>query len=322
MLVDQARIFLKAGDGGSGVLSFRREKYVPKGGPDGGDGGYGGDIFFKVDSSINTLLDFRYRQHFKAEVGRHGQGSNKTGKSGEALYISVPPGTIIKNATTGDVIEDLTEDNQVFLAAKGGKGGRGNARFATPTNRTPRQFEPGRQGEELEVVLELKLLADVGLVGLPNAGKSTLLARISNARPKIADYPFTTLEPHLGIVAAGDYKSFVMADIPGLIEGASRGKGLGHRFLKHIERTRVLVILIESITKDPANAVETLEKELENFNPELLKRPCLTVLSKSDLISPEMELDFPVDCKISSVTGEGIQGLIHKAWQILESTDQ
>ena len=270
MFIDQARIYIKAGDGGSGVLSFRREKYVPKGGPDGGDGGKGADVYFKVDPSLNTLLSFRYRQHFKAQSGRHGQGANKTGKSGEDLNIPVPPGTIVREAETGKFLADLVEEGQGYLVARGGRGGRGNAAFATPTNQAPRHFEPGRPGEEINVELELKLLADVGLVGLPNAGKSTLLARLSNARPKIADYPFTTLEPHLGIVSAGEHRSFVMADLPGLIEGASQGKGLGHRFLKHIERTRIILLMIDSSQPDPEETVNALIKELEHFNPNLL----------------------------------------------------
>lgn len=322
MLIDQARIHLKAGEGGSGVLSFRREKYVPKGGPDGGDGGKGGDVYFKVDPSINTLLDFRFRQHFKAPSGRHGQGANKTGKSGEDLYIPVPPGTVIKNADSGRVLADLVEEEQNYLAVKGGRGGRGNARFATSTNRAPRQFEPGEEGEEIGVELELKLLADVGLVGLPNAGKSTLLARISNARPKIADYPFTTLEPYLGIVSAGDYRSFVMADLPGLIEGASQGKGLGIQFLKHIERTQVLLILVDSSTPDPNEAVRTLEQEMEQYDPDLIKRPRITALSKSDLNSSPDAADFPCDHEISSVTGEGLNELIQDIWSSLQNGDK
>ena len=319
MLIDQARIFLKAGDGGSGILSFRREKYVPKGGPDGGDGGKGGDVYFQVDSSLNTLLEFRFRQHFKAPAGRHGQGANKTGKSGEDLFIRVPPGTVIKEADRGRMLADLVEEGQTYIAAKGGRGGRGNASFATPTDRAPRHFEPGEPGQEISVDLELKLLADVALVGLPNAGKSTLLARISNARPKIADYPFTTLEPYLGIVSAGDYRSFIMADLPGLIEGASRGKGLGIRFLKHIERTKVLLILVDGSAPDPPEAVRTLERELEQYDPDLLKRPRIVALSKADLGCSEKTGDFPYDHKISSVTGEGLSGLITDLWTALQN---
>lgn len=319
MLIDQARIRVQAGDGGSGILSFRREKYVPKGGPDGGDGGRGGDVYFKVDPALNTLLEFRYRRRFIAQSGRHGQGANKTGKSGRDLCIPVPPGTLIKEADAHRLLADLIEDDQIFLVAKGGRGGRGNAHFATPTNQAPRHFEPGEPGQAIEVDLELKLLADVGLVGLPNAGKSTLLARISNARPKIADYPFTTLQPHLGIVSAGEFRSFVMADLPGLIEGASRGRGLGHRFLKHIERTRLLVMLIDPSESNPGDAIEILESELKQYNPDLLTRPRLTVLSKSDL-NPSFDTSkFRHDRKISSVTGEGIEELIFDIWSALQS---
>ncbi|TKJ39725.1 GTPase ObgE [candidate division LCP-89 bacterium B3_LCP] len=318
MFIDQVKIYLKAGDGGAGALSFRREKFVPKGGPDGGDGGHGGCIYFRVDPSVHTLMDFRYRQHFKGQSGRHGLGSNKTGRSGEDLYIPVPPGTIVKQLDSGKILADLVDDGQIFLVAEGGRGGRGNARFATSTNRAPRKFETGKPGDELKVELELKLIADVGLVGLPNAGKSTLLSRVSNARPKIADYPFTTLEPYLGIVSAGEYRSFVMADLPGLIEGAHQGKGLGHRFLKHIERTRILLFLIDSSIPETADAVQTLEDELAQFNSDLLRRPRVVALSKSDLkvdIDSE-KLDY--DCKISSVTGEGITELINDLWNKLQ----
>lgn len=318
MLIDQARIYIKAGDGGSGILSFRREKYVPKGGPDGGNGGKGGDVYFKVDPSLNTLLHFRYRQHFKAQAGRHGQGANKTGKSGEDLYIPVPPGTIVKEAESGKFLADLVEEGQSYLIARGGRGGRGNAAFATPTNRAPRHFEPGQPGEEIQVELELKLLADVGLVGLPNAGKSTLLARLSNARPKIADYPFTTLEPHLGIVSAAEYNAFVMADLPGLIEGASQGRGLGHRFLKHIERTRIILLMIDSSQPDPEGTVKALEKELEQFNPSLLERPRFIAMSKSDLTPSAEVTEFQFDYRFSAVTGQGLKELINGLWTALQ----
>ena len=318
MLIDQARIYIKAGDGGSGILSFRREKYVPKGGPDGGNGGKGGDVYFKVDPSLNTLLHFRYRQHFKAQAGRHGQGANKTGKSGEDLYIPVPPGTIVKEAESGKFLADLVEEGQSYLIARGGRGGRGNAAFATPTNRAPRHFEHGQPGEEIQVELELKLLADVGLVGLPNAGKSTLLARLSNARPKIADYPFTTLEPHLGIVSAAEYSAFVMADLPGLIEGASQGRGLGHRFLKHIERTRIILLMIDSSQPDPEGTVKALEKELEQFNPNLLERPRFIAMSKSDLTPSAEVKKFRFDYRFSAVTGQGLKELVNGLWAALQ----
>jgi len=318
MLIDQVRITIKGGNGGNGCLSFRREKFIPKGGPDGGDGGKGGDIYFIVDNSINTLLDFRYRKHFRAENGKHGQGANKTGKSGADLYIKVPPGTLIKKRMTDVVLADLVEETQTFLAAKGGRGGRGNARFATPTNRAPRRVEEGKPGEEIDLDLELKMLADVGLVGLPNAGKSTLLSRVSNARPKIADYPFTTLEPHLGIVSAGEYRSFVMADIPGLIEGAGAGKGLGHQFLKHIERTQVLLILVDGSQPDPQGTLNTLLSELKTFNEELFNRPRLIVLSKSDLPLHGDARSFTHDRCISAVSGENVTEIVNDLWTLLK----
>lgn len=318
MFIDQAKIFLKAGDGGSGALSFRREKYVPKGGPDGGDGGKGGDIYLVVDSSIRTLLDFKLRQKYQATSGKHGQGANKTGKSGADLYIPVPPGTIVKEVDSNRILADFVEEDQVWLAVKGGRGGRGNARFATPTNQAPRTFESGEAGESRTIELELKLIADVGIVGLPNAGKSTLLSRVSNAHPKIADYPFTTLEPCLGIVSAGEFRSFVMADLPGLIEGAHRGKGLGHRFLKHIERTRIILILIDSSSSNPEEAVNILKKELGNFNPDLLKRPRLIALTKSDLKLDSSPASFHFDHRISSVTGEGLKELLEHLWSLLQ----
>jgi GTPase len=318
LLIDQAQIVVKAGDGGSGILSFRREKFVPNGGPDGGDGGRGGDVYIKVDSSLNTLLEFRYKRIFKAQKGAHGSGALKSGKSGVALYIPVPRGTVIKDAD-GEVLADLVEEGQEWMAAKGGRGGWGNSHFATPTNRAPRKFYPGNDGEEVTLNLELKLLADVGLVGLPNAGKSTLLSRMSNARPKIADYPFTTLEPHLGIVAAGEHRSFIMADLPGLIEGAHAGKGLGLRFLKHIERTRVLIVLVDVTSQDPAADVAVLENELREYDPELLKRPRLLVASKADLIQDNEAATFAYDLRISSVSGVGLTDLGHRLWKLLQA---
>lgn len=325
MFIDQAKILVIAGNGGSGIISFRREKYVPKGGPDGGDGGKGGDVIFRADTNLQTLLDFRYRNRFKAESGKHGQGANKTGRSGQDLIIRVPPGTIIKDADTGEILADLVGENKQVVIARGGKGGRGNAHFATPTNQAPRYYEPGEDGESRTIRLELKLIADVGLVGLPNAGKSTLLSRMTAARPKIADYPFTTLAPNLGIVKYKEHLSFVMADIPGLIEGASKGKGLGLDFLRHIERTKVLAFLIEVTSEDIVRDYEILRNELNSYNPELLKRPCLIVLTKMDLRAAEKndaigeikELEIPI-IKISALTGEGLVELKNQLWELIE----
>lgn len=319
-----------AGNGGNGIVSFRREKFVPKGGPNGGDGGKGGDVIIKIDDNLATLLDFRYKRHFKAEPGKHGQGSDKTGKSGEDLVIRVPRGTLVKDFDSDEILADLVEQDQQVIIAKGGKGGRGNARFATPTNRTPRHAEPGQEGEERTIFLELKLIADVGLVGLPNAGKSTLLSRLSAARPKIADYPFTTLAPNLGIVKYDEYSSFVMADIPGLIEGAHEGKGLGLDFLRHIERTRILVFLIESISENISDTFQLLKNELRRHNPELLKRPAIVVVSKIDLVDENqlagmqeiLKSGNPV-LKISAATGQRLEELKHILWQyIVESNSE
>lgn len=319
-----------AGNGGNGIVSFRREKFVPKGGPNGGDGGKGGDVIIKIDDNLATLLDFRYKRHFKAEPGKHGQGSDKTGKCGEDLVIRVPRGTLVRDFNSDEILADLVEQDQQVIIAKGGKGGRGNARFATPTNRTPRHAEPGQEGEERTIFLELKLIADVGLVGLPNAGKSTLLSRLSAARPKIADYPFTTLAPNLGIVKYDEYSSFVMADIPGLIEGAHEGKGLGLDFLRHIERTRILVFLIESISENISDTFQLLKNELRRHNPELLKRPAIVVVSKIDLVDENqlagmqeiLKSGNPV-LKISAATGQRLEELKHILWQyIVESNSE
>ena len=325
MFVDRAKIYIKAGDGGNGIVSFRREKYVPKGGPDGGDGGNGGHVILKVDPHLQTLLDYRYRQHFKAERGAHGQGSNKTGKSGKDLIIRVPPGTVVKDFETGAVLGDLVEPGQTLLIARGGKGGRGNARFATPTNQAPRTAEPGTPGEERTILLELKLIADVGLVGFPNAGKSTLLSRVSNATPKIAAYPFTTLRPNLGYVKVGDAFSFVMADIPGLIEGASEGKGLGLQFLRHIERTRLLVYLIESTSENPEEELKTLQRELQDYSESLAQKPAILAFSKVDLLPPEERKKRRAPrgfegrfVAFSSVTGEGLEDLLTTIKEELE----
>jgi len=317
VFVDRAKIYVKAGDGGNGIVSFRREKYVPKGGPDGGDGGNGGNVWLKVDPHLQTLLDYRYRQHFKAERGAHGQGSNKTGKRGKDLTIRIPPGTLVKDFETGVVLGDLTEPGQTLLIARGGKGGRGNARFATPTNQAPRTSEPGTPGEERTILLELKLIADVGLVGFPNAGKSTLLSRVSNATPKIADYPFTTLRPNLGYVKIEDDFNFVLADIPGLIEGAADGKGLGLQFLRHIERTRLLVYLVEADSEFPEKDFETLRQELRRYSNTLAEKPAVFAFSKIDLLPsenraklhPPAGFDGPF-VVFSSVTGEGLPTLL------------
>ena len=318
MFIDSAKIHVKAGDGGNGVVSFRREKYVPKGGPDGGDGGNGGSVYIVSDRNLTTLLDFRYAPHYKAERGAHGQGSRKTGLSGNDVVIKVPCGTLIKDAETGEVLGDLTEHGAKLLVAKGGKGGRGNQHFATPTNRAPRYAEPGEPGEERTLELELKLLADVGLVGFPNAGKSTLISVLSAAKPKIADYPFTTLEPNLGIVRYQDYKSFVMADIPGIIEGASEGKGLGLKFLKHIERTKVLAILLPANSPDLKREYNILMNELKKFSPVLAEKPKVVVISKMDIAPEGFVLPKFRGVKvvpISSVAQQGLDALKTLLWE-------
>ncbi len=325
MFIDQAKIFVIAGNGGSGVVSFRREKFVPKGGPDGGDGGKGGNVIIQTDPNLHTLLDFRYRRRFKAQSGKHGQGANKTGRSGQNLIIRVPKGTLVKKNDTEQVLTDLVDDNQQVIIARGGRGGRGNARFATSTNQTPRNAEPGEEGESRQILLELKLIADVGLVGLPNAGKSTLLSRLTAAQPKIADYPFTTLSPNLGIVRYKEHLSFVMADIPGLIEGAHDGKGLGLEFLRHIERTKVLAFLIEYTSLDFVQDYQVLRNELNRYNPELLKRPSVIVLTKIDLATDEEtnviervnQLEIPV-LKISALTGTGLDELKNRLWELIQ----
>ncbi len=313
MFIDYAKIDVKAGQGGSGCMSFRREKHVPRGGPDGGDGGKGGSIFIKTERNLHTLLDFRYKKIYKAKRGEHGQGDGKHGKNGPNLEIKVPVGTLVKEPGTEMVLCDLVDDQQEYIVAKGGRGGRGNARFVTPENRAPRDWEVGRPGEEKTLELELKLLADIGLVGLPNAGKSTLLSVISAARPKIADYPFTTLQPHLGIVQYKDFNSFIVADIPGLIEGAHKGKGLGHQFLKHIERTRALAFLIDITDENPEETFDVLYKELSAFSKIIIQKPYIVVFTKSDLQSDDLKSTTFKNAKqvliISAVTGEGIEVL-------------
>lgn len=285
MFIDHAKIFVRSGNGGNGGCSFRREKFVPHGGPDGGDGGNGGSVVATASTRVTTLLDLKYRRHYEAESGAPGQKANRHGRTGADVTITVPVGTVIRCAETNELLADLVTPEQRVIVAKGGKGGKGNARFATSTNRAPRTFEEGSPGEELHLDLELKLLADVGLVGFPNAGKSTLISTLSAARPEIADYPFTTLQPHLGVVPMGEYDSFVMADIPGLIQGAHRGKGLGHQFLKHIQRTRFLLYLIDVsdwATDDPVNTLRVLQEELSAFDRTLGKRAFAVVGTKID----------------------------------------
>jgi GTPase len=288
--LDEVKIFVRSGDGGNGAVSFRREKYVPLGGPDGGDGGRGGDVVLIADSHLNTLIDFRYTQHLKADRGMHGMGKDRTGRSADALEMKVPVGTLVRDDADGLVLFDFTESGQRFIVAKGGDGGHGNTRFKTSTNRAPRRADPGYEGEELWLRLELKLLADVGLVGLPNAGKSTLISTISAAKPKIADYPFTTLAPNLGVVQSG-YFSYVVADIPGLVEGASDGHGLGHMFLKHVERCAILAHLVDIVPVDESDPVENfrmIESELKAYSPALAAKPRWIIFSKCDLADQEL----------------------------------
>lgn len=326
MFIDYAEIEIKSGDGGDGAVTFRREKFVPKGGPSGGNGGSGGNVIFESQSNLSTLLDFKYKRKYFAKNGSPGGSSLKDGKNGEDIIIKVPVGTIIKDAETGEILFDLSEADKKVVAAKGGKGGKGNSNFATPTNRTPRFAEKGKPGVYKKLILELKLIADVGLVGFPNAGKSTLISKISAAKPKIADYPFTTLEPNLGIVRYKDFKSFTVADIPGIIEGAHQGKGLGIKFLRHIERTRILLFLIEITSEDHQKDFDILFNELKKFSANLVKKKILVAFSKADLVS-ESELKKLEEVKIkkakspvilfSSATGYGLPTLIDKIWETL-----
>ena len=323
MFIDEARILVKAGDGGNGCLAFRREKYVTRGGPSGGDGGWGGDVVLVADEHENTLLKFRFNPEHKAERGRHGEGSNRTGAEGRSLGVDVPVGTVVYVEATGERLFDFTESGQRFTVARGGKGGKGNARFATSTHQAPTEHEPGQPGEEKRLRLELKLLADVGLVGFPNAGKSTLISRISAAHPKIADYPFTTLEPNLGVVQMESYRSFVVADIPGLIEGAHLGHGLGIQFLRHIERTRLLAHLVdvsESSGREPVHDFEIVMEELANFSGELAHKPMIVVATKMDVAQDGVRVESLRNLaaerglpyfEISGVTGLGIDALKH-----------
>ena len=320
MFIDYAEITCASGKGGSGAVTFRREKFVPKGGPSGGDGGKGGSVIFVADQNLHTLQDIRYKKSYQAENGAPGSSNQKTGRAGEDMCIPVPFGTLIREKDTRRVEADLITDGEEYVACPGGNGGKGNARFKTATRQTPRHAQKGRRGEKRNFTIELKVLADVGLVGLPNAGKSTLLSVVSSARPKIADYPFTTLQPHLGIVKYGEYKSFVMADIPGLIEGASEGKGLGHQFLKHIERTKLLLFLIDTMEQDPDNTYELLLQELLNHNPDLSKRKQIIVRTKIDTRVDNTDwviLDNEY-LEISSVSGSGIPELIKRIGELLD----
>ena len=321
--IDHTTLSVKAGNGGMGCIAFLREKFRPKGGPCGGDGGHGGNIIFKVNPQLGTLQDITLKHHYFAENGANGSGKNRHGKNGKNIIIKIPPGTIIKDAETEQVLKDLTKAKESYVVAKGGNGGFGNARFKSKRQTAPRIANDGQLGEKLNIELELKVLADVGLVGFPNVGKSTFISKVSNARPKIADYPFTTLVPNLGIVKYGDYQSFVMADIPGLIHGASDGKGLGSQFLRHIERTKVLVYLVECIAEEIQENFKTLQKELNKHNPELIERPSLLLLTKSDLILDEpgkikkISKNIPI-IQISSVTGENINEAVQSIAKLIQ----
>src|SRR5918994_3224860 len=329
MFIDRTKIKVRGGRGGNGVTAFRREKFVPRGGPSGGDGGRGGDVWLEADSSLNTLLHLRYNPEHTAGRGLHGEGSNRSGREGADVVVKVPVGTQVYDGETGDLYCDLAADGQRWQAARGGRGGFGNAHFATSTNRAPRYHQEGSPGEEFEFQLELKLLADVGLVGFPNAGKSTFISVVSAAHPKIADYPFTTLTPNLGVVALSGDRSFVVADVPGLIEGAHEGHGLGHQFLRHIERTKVLIHLVDvsgASGRDPVADFDTIRRELGLYNPELLEKPHLVAANKIDALDDpkrlkdlekrvkQLKLKF---FKISGVTGEGVKELIEAAWPII-----
>jgi GTP-binding protein len=323
MFIDRAKIYVQGGDGGNGVTAFRREKFVPRGGPSGGDGGRGGNVFLVADSSLNTLLHLRYNPRHIAERGAHGEGSNRSGRTGSDLEVRVPVGTQVVDAETGELLYDLDQDGRRWLAAHGGRGGFGNAHFATSTNRAPRYHQTGNNGDARELQLELKLLADVGLVGFPNAGKSTFISTVSAARPKIADYPFTTLEPHLGVVDLGDFRTMVIADIPGLIEGAHAGAGLGDRFLRHIERTKLLLHMVDVSSlsgRDTVSDYETVNRELVSYNPDLAARPQIVVGTKIDALDDPSRLESlraraEADGKqffaISSATNRGITELVN-----------
>ncbi|MDY6842517.1 MAG: GTPase ObgE [Thermodesulfobacteriota bacterium] len=330
--VDEVKIYVKAGDGGKGCCSFRREKFVPRGGPDGGNGGTGGNVKLIASKDVSTLLDLYYKKVYKAQRGKHGKGNNQTGKNGNDLNVRVPLGSIITDLDTQVVIGDLTKENDVLVVAKGGKGGRGNARFASSVNQAPHYSEDGKPGDERWLLLELKLLADVGIIGFPNVGKSTLISRITAVKPKIEDYPFTTLIPNIGVVSISDDKSFVVADIPGLIEGAHKGSGLGIRFLKHVERTKLLVHVIDIsdfVNRDPVNDLAVINKELSLFSEELASKPQIVTINKLDLYDVRKKIPSTIERfrqlgievqTISSVTGEGIEKLLFIIWDTLKSS--
>jgi GTPase len=333
MFIDQVKVYTKGGDGGNGMVAFRREKYVPKGGPAGGDGGHGADVIFEVDEGLRTLMDFRYQRHFKATRGEHGMSKNQHGRNAEDMVVKVPPGTVVKDDDTGETIADLVQHGQRAVITKGGRGGRGNSRFATPANPAPELSEKGEPGQERYIVMELKLLADVGLVGFPSVGKSTLLSVVSAAKPKIASYHFTTIVPNLGMVETGDGRSFVMADLPGLIEGAHEGVGLGHQFLRHIERTRVIVHVIDMSGmegRDPYEDYLTINEELKQYNLRLTERPQIIVANKMDMPDSEENLkifkeklqeDFPV-FPVSAVTRQGLSELLYAVADKVETTSE
>ncbi|MBW3553303.1 MAG: GTPase ObgE [Gemmatimonadetes bacterium] len=321
MFVDKVTVKVYGGPGGAGAEAFLRDANTRMGGPSGGTGGKGGSVILRADAQLSTLLDYRYQEHHKAERGYHGEGQNKTGRSGEDLVLKVPPGTVVTDEDTGERVGELMQEGDELVVARGGRGGRGNAAFATPTHRSPREWEPGEQGEERRITLELKLIADVGLVGFPNAGKSTLLAAVSAARPKVADYPFTTLQPNLGVVGLSDARSFVLADIPGIIEGAHEGKGLGLQFLRHIERTRTLAFLVPADAEDPEAVYRTLRGELEAYSGELAGKPHCVLITKADLLGEgdaAAALDAPEAwgvIVVSSVSGRGIQEWKEETWR-------
>ncbi|TMU85687.1 GTPase ObgE [Bacillus sp. BHET2] len=333
MFIDQVKVYTKGGDGGNGMVAFRREKYVPKGGPAGGDGGHGADVIFEVEEGLRTLMDFRYQRHFKATRGEHGMSKNQHGRNAEDMVVKVPPGTVVKDDDTGETIADLTQHGQRAVITKGGRGGRGNSRFATPANPAPELSEKGEPGQERYIVMELKLLADVGLVGFPSVGKSTLLSVVSAAKPKIAAYHFTTIVPNLGMVETGDGRSFVMADLPGLIQGAHEGVGLGHQFLRHIERTRVIVHVIDMSGiegRDPYEDYLTINEELKQYNLRLTERPQIIVANKMDMPDAEENLkifkekiqeDYPI-FPISAVTQQGLSELLYAVADKVETTSE